>query len=359
MASTADIIKQVNKSVGSNAAKLATDFENCQRIPTGVFELDYITGGGVPRGRVSIFFGFESSNKTNLALLTARNDMLLTSELPEAKRKKWLMVDIENSFDQIWAKRMGVPLDQLIVVKPDYAEQTIDIIDAFLQADDLNGIIVDSIAMLMPEAEAENSAERVQVGGNALLVTKLMRFLTRGLTKAAANDRYPTVICINQIRHKIGVNFGNPETMAGGNAVRFQSGLTLRLNSKDKIIKAIDPNMAVAKTTSAIIKKAKIPYLSANTEFDLCMRNFDTFSIGQSMDHTFMLAQLKDLGWLVRAGNKWEYGGETFAKQDEVIAMIYEDPDYLETVKQSIIKTRMIQIHGEECWVDYEPKQTA
>ncbi|AUR81122.1 RecA protein [Vibrio phage Ares1] len=354
MVSTADVIKQVNKSVGSNAAKLATDFENCQRIPTGVFELDYITGGGVPRGRVSIFFGFESSNKTNLALLTAKNDMLLDKNLPVEKRRKWLMVDIENSFDRTWAARLGIPLDQLIVVKPDYAEQSIDIIDAFMQAEDLSGIIIDSIAMLMPEAEAENSAERVQVGGNALIVTKLMRFLTRGLTSAAKNNRYPTVICINQIRHKIGVNFGNPETMAGGNAVRFQSGLTLRLNGKDKIIKAIDPNMAVAKTTSAIVKKAKVPYLSANTELDLCMRNFDRYAIGQSMDHNFMLAQLKDLGWMERVGNKWQYAGETYDKQDHVIDAIYEDPDYLETVKREIIKTRMIQIHGEDSWVDYE-----
>ncbi len=351
-------MKKVNKTVGSNAAKLATDFENCQRIPTGIFEIDYITGGGVPRGRVSIFFGFESSNKTNLALLTAKQDMLLDKDKDPDKRRKWLMVDIENSFDKTWSSRMGIPLDQLIVVRPDYAEQTIDIVDAFLEADDLSGILIDSIAMLMPEAEAENSAERVQVGGNALMVTKLMRFLTRGLTQAAKNDRYPTVICINQIRHKIGVNFGNPETMAGGNALRFQSGLTLRLNGKDKIIKKVDPNMAVAKTTSAIIKKSKVPYLSANTELDLCVREFSdengSYGVGQSMDQNFLLAQLKDLGWLERVGNKWEYSGETFSKQDEVIAMLYEDPDYLKQVKEAVIKTRMIQIHGEESWVEYE-----
>ncbi|UFD98275.1 RecA [Vibrio phage vB_ValS_VA-RY-4] len=358
MANSADVLKNINKKLNHQAVKMGTDYYGCQRIPTGVFEIDYIMGGGVPRGKVSIFYGFESSNKTNLALLTAKNDLLLSAHLPNAKKKKWLLIDIENSYDKIWTQRLGVPVDQLIVYKPDYAEQAIDVIDAFLDAEDLEGVIIDSVAIMTPEAEAENSAERVQVGGNALLVTKMMRLITRKLIRVQEMGRYPTVICINQIRHKIGVNFGNPETMAGGNALRFQSGLSLRLNGTDKIIKNVDPNMACAKTTTAIIKKAKVPYLAKSTEFDLAMRNFDRYLIGDSMDDNFLLTQLKDLGWMTRSGTGWEFSGAKFKNQQEVIDSLHADLDYLGVLKTAIIKTRMEQLHGEDAWVDYQKPYT-
>ncbi|UOX38423.1 hypothetical protein VpasPP24_83 [Vibrio phage Vpas_PP24] len=349
-----DIMKNINKKMQTKAARFGNEFDPCQRIPTGIFELDYAMGGGIPRGKVSVLFGYESSNKTNVAQLIAKSDMLLSAHLDAHKKKKWLLVDIENSYDQVWSTRLGIPVDQLIVIRPDYAEQAIDIIDSFLDADDLEGVILDSVAMVTPEAEVENSAERVQVGGNALLITKMMRLITRKLIKVQEQGRYPTVICINQIRHKIGVNFGNPETMAGGNALRFQSGLSLRLNGKDRIIKAVDPNLPVCKTTSAIIKKAKVPYLAQSTDFDLAMRNFDRYGIGTSLDDNFLMNQLKDLGWMVRDGKGWLYNDEKFDRQDDVIASIYEDRDYCKTVKEAIIKTRMIETHGVDAWVDYQ-----
>lgn len=349
-----DVMKNINKKMNTRAARFGNEFDPCQRIPTGIFELDYAMGGGIPRGKVSVIFGMESSNKTNVSQLIARNDLLLSSHLDAHKQKKWLLVDIENSYDKIWSERLGVPTEQLIVIRPDYAEQAIDIIDSFLDADDLEGVILDSVAMVTPEAEVENSAERVQVGGNALLITKMMRLITRKLIKVQEQGRYPTVICINQIRHKIGVNFGNPETMAGGNALRFQSGLSLRLNGNDRIIKSVDPKLPVCKTTSAIIKKAKVPYLTKSTEFDLAMRDFDRYALGTSLDDNFLMGQLKDLEWMTRDGKGWLFNNEKYDRQDDVIASIYEDRDYCNQLKEAIIKTRMIETHGENGWVDYQ-----
>ncbi|QHJ74569.1 protein RecA [Vibrio phage VH2_2019] len=346
MASAAEVMKTVSKKIKGTSAKLASDYENCERIPTGIFELDYAMGGGFPRGKISIVYGQESSNKTNVCLRTARSDMKL------GKDRMWVFMDIENHFDPVWAKRLGINLEQLIVVKPDYAEQAVDLAEAFLMADDIHGIIIDSLAMLTPEAEASSTADRTQVGGNAKVVTALMRKMTRCLLMCLENDRYPTVLCINQVRQKIGVMFGDPETQAGGNAVRFQSGLTLRLYGKDKIPKGM--KIPYLKETKCVIRKAKVPILNKNPEFDFVVLPYDIYQIGESTEWTFLLAQLKDLGWMVQEGKKWKFDGEEFAKQDDVKPYIYEDLAYLEQVKVSIIKTRMIDLHGEDAWIDYE-----
>lgn len=349
MAMTAEeVMKNIAKKVSGSTAKLASDYENCERIPTGVFELDYAMGGGIPKGKISIVYGLESSNKTNLCLRTARSDLRIDPN------RKWVFLDIENHFDPLWAEKLGIPLKQLIVVKPEYAEQAVDLIDEFLKAEDVHGAIIDSLAMLTPESEAINSADRVQVGGNAKVVSALMRKLTRRLLLCLEEDRYPTILCINQVRQKIGVMFGDPETQAGGNAVRFQSGLTIRLYGKDKIISSVHPKIPCIKETRCVIKKAKVPILNKSPEFDFVVIPHDVHMIGESNDWNFIMGQLKDLGWMVKDGNKWKYDGQEFKKQDDVKPYLYEDVEYMEQVKAEIIKTRMIAAHGEGSWIDYE-----
>ena len=351
MSTSADVLKQIAKTSSAvTSVKFASDFDNCERVPTGIFELDLALGGGIPRGKPVVVYGNESSNKTNLCLLTCKNDLRIDP------LRKWVFIDVENHFDHFWAKRLGVPLEQLIVVHPDFAETAVDYVDAFLAATDIGGIIIDSLAMLTPESEATNSAGRTQVGGNSIVVGKLMRKITAGLARQAKEDHYPVVLCINQIRMKIGVMFGNPETQAGGNAPRFQSGLTLRLNGTDVVVKANDDKTPTYKKTSVIVKKAKVPYLSKECEFHLCVKDYvdEALGIGMSNDWSFLREQLKDLGWLTKEGNKWRFDGELFAKQDDVKPYIYEDPIYLDQVKTNVIKTRMVQAHGEEVWIDYE-----
>ena len=192
-------------------------------IPTGSLMLDTAIGiGGVPKGRIVEIYGPESSGKTTLTLH-------IVAESQKAGGSA-AFIDVEHALDPLYAKNIGVDTDNLLISQPDNGEQALEIVEALVKSCQLDVIVVDSVAALVPKAELEGLMGDSHMGLQARLMSQAMRKLT-GLV----NKSKTCVIFINQIRHKIGVMFGNPETTTGGNALKFYSSLRLEIRRKSQL----------------------------------------------------------------------------------------------------------------------------
>ncbi|RMG05507.1 MAG: recombinase RecA [Nitrospirae bacterium] len=219
-------LSQIEKSFGKGAImRLGSDgaVEGVQAIPTGSITLDIATGiGGFPRGRVIEIYGPESSGKTTLAL----------SAIAQAQKMGGVaaFVDAEHALDVSYAQKIGVNIEDLLVSQPDTGEQALEVTEALVRSGAVDIIVVDSVAALVPRAEIEGEMGDSLPGLQARLMSQALRKLTAAISKSQT-----TVIFINQIRMKIGVMFGNPETTTGGNALKFYSSMRLDIRKIDNI----------------------------------------------------------------------------------------------------------------------------
>ena len=291
-----DLQKTLKKKHGDNFVTEAVELGDVERLPIGLYPFDFASGGGFPRGKLSIVWGRESTGKTNLLLKAIAANQRLEP------KKRNVFIDVEHSFDKKWARKLGVNVSKLALFKPDYGEQAVDIIQACMQTDDVGVIGIDSIAALIPTNEMDSTAEKAQVGGNALLVSKLMKKSVLELSKAQRRGNFPTIIAINQYRLKIGVMFGNPETQPGGNALRHTSGLTIHMRGKDIIDPAIDDKRPAFKEMKGKIEKFKVPILYQSFEFMFPVINKGGLKIGDIDSWKTVSAQLRDLEWMYKDG---------------------------------------------------------
>ena len=334
--SAAELLGQFQKDKGETIGNFGGALVNAHRIPTGIFPLDLSLAGGFPRGKCSIIYGPESSNKTNIALL-----------LIAAHQRMWpdlvcVFVDVEQSFDPAWATLLGVDCSKLIVIKPDYAEQAVDMVESFMYADDCGIIVLDSLAALMTTSEQDASAERANVGGAALVIGKLYRRTIAAFGAAEKKERSPTLIYINQITYKIGVMFGDPETMPGGKKPFYQASIILRVYGKNKMDPKVSSVMPVAKDVGFVIKKWKCPILSASGRFEMATMAHSGLKIGQCDDMSTVRAYLETFGEFEKAPKKgWNIFGEHYETIQPFETKLYTDPEFGYKVRQSIIE-RMI-----------------
>lgn len=223
-------------------------------IPTGSIGLDLALGvGGIPRGRVVEIYGPESSGKTTLALQI----------LSEAQKMGGTVafVDAEHALDVSYAHRIGVKTDELLVSQPDYGEQALEICDLLVRSGAVDVIVVDSVAALIPQAELEGSMGETQVGGQARLMSHAMRKLTGSIHRSKTS-----VIFINQIRMKIGVMFGNPETTTGGRALKFYSSVRLEVRRIETISKGADDAIGNRVRVKVAKNKVAAPFKKVELE---------------------------------------------------------------------------------------------
>lgn len=278
-----------------------------ERLATGVFEFDLYTGGGFPKGRISIVYGPESSGKSNLCYCAAA---VAQKAHPYCNKVVW--VDLEGTFDPVWAARFGVDVDALIVVKPGYGEEAVDLCDALIRADDVALLVVDSVAAVVSSKEVKQSVETMDVQGISTLVKRLCNKFAVALSEEGKRDHRPAVVLLNQTRFKIGVMFGDPETMPGGQTMKFLSSLTVRVYGKNKSIKEVSPDLPVFKETVAVIKKAKVPVLKVEFKYDMTMLAHGDLTVGETDSFNMVKAHLQNHGHLVKGNKGWELLGVVY-----------------------------------------------
>lgn len=334
MAKVTDIITDIQKTMGKEVISIGVEYENVERIPTGIFEFDLPTGGGFPRGRISILWGGESSCKTTLALKAIASFQKSHPEM------LCVFIDIENSYSTEWGTKMGVDNNKLVYVLPETAEDVVNIVQGLLSAEDVGIIVLDSLAAMITTNEAESNADKAVVGGSGLVVGKLYRKCTLGLSKARKAGRHPTVIAINQIRMKIGVMFGDPSTMPGGNAFKFASSLTVKLRGKNIKDAKVDGDLAVFKEIKGTIQKWKVPITSQNVEYMMATINSKEYGlkIGRVNDYKAVEKRLEAMGLLGKTddGKGYFLFEETFKRKQDIKKYLKDNPDEYQAVKDHI-----------------------
>jgi len=284
-------------------------------IPTGSLSLDLALGiGGVPRGRVVEIFGPESGGKTTLALHI----------VAEAQKMNGLaaFIDAEHALDVAYAKRIGVNTDDLLISQPDTGEQALEIAETLVRSGALDVLVVDSVAALVPKAELEGEMGDAQMGLQARLMSQALRKLTGSISRSKT-----TVIFINQLRMKIGVFFGNPETTTGGNALKFYASMRLDIRKVTSLKHGQD---VIGFRTEVKVVKNKVAPPFRETEFDII------FGEGISKEGD-ILDLAADNSVIEKSGAWYSYKGERLGQgRDNTRIFMKENPDIMEQVEKDV-----------------------
>jgi len=311
-------ITQIERQFGKGSImRLGGDevISDIPSIPTGALSLDIALGvGGVPRGRVIEIYGPEAGGKTTLALHI----------VAEAQKQNGLaaFIDAEHALDVLYARKIGVNTDDLLISQPDTGEQALEIAETLVRSGALDVLIIDSVAALVPRAELEGEMGDAQMGLQARLMSQALRKLTGSIGKSMT-----TVIFINQIRMKIGVFFGNPETTTGGNALKFYS--TMRLDIR-KIGAIKQGDKVTGNRTRVKVVKNKVAPPFRQTEFDII------FGEGISKEGD-ILDLAADNGIIEKSGAWYSYKGERLAQgRENAKVFLNKNPDITKQVEEEV-----------------------
>ncbi len=313
-------VQQIEKQFGKGAVmKLDEQKASVAGIPTGSLSLDIALGGnGVPRGRVLEVFGPESSGKTTLTLHIIAN--------AQKGGGVAAFIDAEHALDPSWAKRLGVQLDDLLVSQPDTGEQGLEICELLVRSNAVDVIVIDSVAALIPRAEIEGEMGDTHVGLQARLMSQAMRKLTGAISKSRS-----TVIFINQIREKIGVMFGNPETTPGGRALKFYSSVRIDVRRTGTIK---DGEVSVGCRTRARVVKNKIAPPFRDAEFDIMFDRGISYE-GDVLDLAVLANVVEKSGaWFNFKTTRLGQGREN-AKQ-----FLVDNKDLAEEIRKAVLENR-------------------
>ncbi len=314
-------LHQIEKSFGKGAImRLGDDaVQKIETVPTGSLGLDFALGvGGIPRGRVVEIYGPESSGKTTLAL----------HFIAESQKVGGIaaFIDAEHALDAVYARALGVDVDNLLISQPDTGEQALDITETLVRSSAIDLIVIDSVAALVPRAEIEGEMGDSHMGLQARLMSQALRKLTGVISKSKT-----AVVFINQIRMKIGVMFGNPETTTGGNALKFYS--TIRLDIR-KIATIKDQQEIVGSRTRVRVVKNKVAPPFREAEFDI--------TYGKGISRTGELLDLAAQYEIVEKSGAWySYQSDRLGQGREAAKRFLEENDDIYASIESGVREKM------------------
>lgn len=285
-------------------------------IPTGSLGLDVAIGvGGYPRGRVVEIYGPESSGKTTLAL----------HAIAEAQKNGGIaaFIDAEHAFDRFYAENLGVDIENLIISQPDNGEQALEITDNLIRSGAIDIIVIDSVAALTPRSEIEGEMGDSQMGLHARLMSQALRKLTASISKTKC-----TVMFINQLREKIGIMFGNPETTTGGNALKFYASIRLDIRRSTQIKNA--DNVVLGNKTRVKVVKNKVAPPFKLAEFDI-MYGLGISKVGEIVDLGVSFDLIK------KSGSWFSYDNTKLGQGREAVKdLLLDNPELMEELEQKI-----------------------
>ena len=290
--------------------------ESVESISSGSLGLDIALGvGGYPKGRVIEIYGPESSGKTTLTL----------HAIAECQKKGGIaaFIDAEHAFDRFYAEKLGVDIENLIISQPDHGEQALEIADNLIRSGAIDMVVIDSVAALTPKSEIEGEMGDSKMGLHARLMSQALRKLTGSISKTNC-----TVMFINQLREKIGIMFGNPETTTGGNALKFYASIRLDIRRSTQI-KNSDGVVMGNKTRVKIVKNKVAPPFKL-AEFDI-MYGEGISKVGEIIDHAVEAEIINKSGsWFSYEGTKLGQG------RDSVKNLLKDNPELMETLETKL-----------------------
>lgn len=302
-------MSKIEKNFGKGAIMRMGDehVEKVEVVPTGSMGLDLALGvGGYPKGRIIEIYGPESSGKTTLAI----------HAMAEAQKQGGLVafIDAEHAFDRFYAEKLGVDVDNLYIAQPDNGEQALDIAEQLINSSAIDVLVIDSVAALTPKAEIEGDMGDNRVGLQARLMSQALRKLTASISKTKT-----TCIFINQLREKIGVMFGNPETTTGGNALKFYASVRLDIR---RVTSIKDGDEVIGNQVRVKVVKNKVAPPFRKCEFEISFGE-GISRIGEVMDLGV------EFGIIQKSGSWFSYGGNKLAQGREATKQLLKDNEEL------------------------------
>ena len=313
-------LDKLDKTYGKGSVMRLGDqtIEKIEAISSGSLGLDIALGvGGYPKGRVVEIYGPESSGKTTLTL----------HAIAECQKAGGIaaFIDAEHAFDRLYAQNLGIDLGELVISQPDNGEQALEIADNLIRSGAVDMLVVDSVAALTPKSEIEGEMGDSKMGLHARLMSQALRKLTASISKTNC-----TVFFINQLREKIGVMFGNPETTTGGNALKFYASVRVDIRRSTQL-KNADGGVLGNKTRVKIVKNKVAPPFKT-TEFDI-MYGEGISKIGEILD----IGVEHDI--IEKSGSWFSYGGSKLGQgRDAVKAILKDNPELMEELEQKILE---------------------
>jgi recombination protein RecA len=344
------VLGQIERTFGKGAIMRLGDATRMrvETISTGALTLDLALGGGLPKGRVIEIYGPESSGKTTVAL----------HALAEVQRNGGIaaFVDAEHALDPTYAAALGVDIENLLVSQPDNGESALEIVDQLVRSAAVDIVIIDSVAALVPRAEIEGDMGDIHVGLQARLMSQALRKITGNIGKSGC-----TVIFINQLRQKIGVTYGSPETTTGGNALKFYASVRLDIRRIQTLKKGTDE---FGNRVKVKVAKNKVAPPFRIAEFDIIF--------GKGISTLGCLVDIaEETGILLRKGAWYSYSGENISQgRDNAIKYLEEKPELAAKIQEQVLEkldkgavvsansvTQAHEDHGNEEEIDLEEEE--